>query len=123
MSAYVTAGIHTDHESGSLEELNERLRNGMYVMLRYGSACRELPMLLKGVNEQNSRRCILCADDLQPVTIFEKGDMDENFVYALKMELTLLQLCRWQLLMQRNVSTQMTGEPLHQTKSRYCFSG
>lgn len=33
---------------------------------------------LKGVNEQNSRRCILCADDLQPVTIFEKGDMDEK---------------------------------------------
>ncbi len=53
LSAYVTAGIHTDHESGSLEELKERLRNGMYVMLRYGSACRELPML-KGVNEQNS---------------------------------------------------------------------
>lgn len=78
LSAYVTAGIHTDHESGSLEELKERLRNGMYVMLRYGSACRELPMLLKGVNEQNSRRCILCADDLQPVTIFEKGDMDEK---------------------------------------------
>ena len=78
LSAYITAGIHTDHESGSVEELQERLRNGMYVMLRYGSACKELPMLLKGVTEQNARRCVLCADDLQPVTIFEKGDIDEK---------------------------------------------
>ncbi len=84
LAGYITAGIHTDHESGSVEELKERLRNGMYVMLRYGSACRELPMLLKGVNEQNARRCVLCADDLQPKTIFEKGDMDEKIRICVK---------------------------------------
>jgi adenine deaminase len=47
-------------------------------MLRQGSACKDLLNLLKGLTRQNSRRCVLCSDDLQPRTIFEEGHIDND---------------------------------------------
>lgn len=78
LAAYAAAGIHTDHECSTVEEMQERLRNGMYVQLRQGSACNDLRKLLKGVTPENSRHCLLCSDDRQPVSIFEKGDLDDH---------------------------------------------
>ena len=76
LNAYAAAGIATDHECTTVEELQERIDNGMYVQLRQGSASRELVKLLKGVTPFNSRRCVLCSDDRQPKTIFEEGHLD-----------------------------------------------
>ncbi|MDR2477682.1 MAG: adenine deaminase [Treponema sp.] len=78
LSAYMAGMIHTDHECSTLEEMNRRLEMGMYVMLRQGSACHDLRKLIPGVNAANSRRCVLCADDLQPHTIFEEGHIDND---------------------------------------------
>ncbi len=78
LSAYIASGIMTDHECQTVEEMQERLRKGMYVLLRQGSACKNLRALLKGVNEGNSRRCLLCSDDRQPVSILKNGDLDEH---------------------------------------------
>ena len=75
---YASAGIRTDHESGTLDEMRQRLQNGMYVLLRYGSACTELEQLAAGVTEQNARRCCLCSDDCHPVTVLERGSMDAS---------------------------------------------
>jgi len=75
---YASAGIRTDHESGTLGEMRERLQNGMYVLLRYGSACTELEELAAGVTEENARRCCLCSDDCHPATIFERGSLDAS---------------------------------------------
>lgn len=77
LSGYMAAGIRTDHECGSVDEMKSRLDGGMYVMLRYGSACRELPTLLRGVTPENSRRCLLCSDDRQSLDLLEKGDIDD----------------------------------------------
>jgi adenine deaminase len=79
LSAYMAGMIHSDHECSSPEEMNWRLERGMYVMLRQGSACRDLKNLLPGVTSQNSRRCLLCADDCQPRTILEQGHIDNCF--------------------------------------------
>jgi adenine deaminase len=76
LNAYTAAGVATDHECSTVEEMQERINNGMYVQLRQGSACHNLATLLKGVNAGNSRRCILCSDDRQPKTIFEEGHID-----------------------------------------------
>lgn len=76
--AYISTGVLTDHECSTVEELNESIRNGMYVELRNGSACHDLENLLAGVNEQNSRRCVLCSDDRQPITVFECGDLNNH---------------------------------------------
>lgn len=76
LNAYAAAGVHTDHECSTLEEMKERIENGIYVQLRQGSACHDLARLLKGVTPVNSRRCVLCSDDRQPKTIFEEGHLD-----------------------------------------------
>ncbi|MDR0585115.1 MAG: adenine deaminase [Treponema sp.] len=78
LSAYMAGMIHTDHECSTVEEMQKRLGMGMYVMLRQGSACRDLKKLLPGLTGENSRRCVLCTDDCQPRTIFEEGHIDNH---------------------------------------------
>jgi adenine deaminase len=78
LTAYAAGMIHTDHECSTLEEMNRRLELGMYVMLRQGSACHDLRNLIPGITAQNSRRCMICSDDLQPHSIFEEGHIDNN---------------------------------------------
>lgn len=78
LNAYILPGIHTEHESGSVEDMRDRLERGMYILLRHGSACHELEFLIKEVTEQNSRRCLFCSDDRQPKTILEDGHLDNH---------------------------------------------
>lgn len=78
LDAYCAAGIRTDHECENAEELHSRLRRGMYVMLREGSACNNVLALLCGVTGRNSRRCIFCTDDRQPKSILSEGHINNN---------------------------------------------
>jgi adenine deaminase len=78
LNAYAAASVHTDHECTTIEELEERLSLGMYVMLRQGSACHDLKNLLPGLTLENSRRCVLCSDDYQPRSIFEHGHINND---------------------------------------------
>ncbi|NBK23190.1 MAG: adenine deaminase [Spirochaetia bacterium] len=78
LDAYASTGIKTDHECESAEELHSRVRRGMYVMLREGSACKNVLGLLGGVTQANSRRCLFCTDDRQPKSILEDGHINNN---------------------------------------------
>ena len=78
LNAYMCAEIVGDHECRTLDEMNERISKGMYVLIRQGSACHDLKSLIKGVTPANSRRVLLCSDDCQPKTIFERGHMNGN---------------------------------------------
>lgn len=78
LNAYVSAGILGDHECSTVEEMEARLERGQYILLRQGSACHNLRTLLKGVTEENSRRCLLCSDDRQPKTILQEGHIDNH---------------------------------------------
>ena len=78
LQAYTAAQVLTDHECDTPEAVQEHLRNGMYVMLRNGSACHDLPRLVSTVTAQTLRRFLLCSDDLHPKTIFEKGHLNEH---------------------------------------------
>lgn len=78
LNAYSSARILADHECSTVEEMQDRIDNGMYVLLRQGSACHNLRTLLKGVTSENSRRCLLCSDDRQPKTILEEGHLDNH---------------------------------------------
>ena len=84
LDAYCSASIHTDHECETPEELKQRIRRGMYVMLREGSACRNVLDLLGGVTPANSRRCLFCTDDRQPKTILEEGHINNNVRLSVK---------------------------------------
>ena len=78
LNAYMCVGIVGDHECHTLEEMDERISKGMYVLIREGSACHDLKRLIKCVTRTNSRRVLFCSDDLQPKTIFERGHIDYN---------------------------------------------
>lgn len=84
LNAYAAANIAADHECATLEDMENRLSRGMYVMIRQGSACHNLKTMIKGVNSTNSRRCVLCSDDRQPKTIFEEGHLDNHINMCLE---------------------------------------
>lgn len=75
LCAYAGAGIGSDHECTTLEEAKEKLRMGMHIMIREGSAAKNLDALLPLVNEFNSRNCFLVTDDMDPRDILEKGHL------------------------------------------------
>lgn len=84
INVYGSAGILTDHECVSKEEMIMRLERGMYVMLREGSVAKNLHALLEGVTEQNAHRCLFCTDDKHLDDLIEEGSVDYNIRTAIK---------------------------------------
>ncbi len=84
LMAYISAGISSDHESTSPEEALEKLRSGMYIMIREGTGTKNLCDLLKMVTPENSRRCIFCTDDRHPHDILNEGHI--NFMIKTAIE-------------------------------------
>lgn len=78
LNAYIAAGPANDHECSTLEEAEERLAHGMYLLLREGSVTQDLRKLLPIVNTANSRRCLLSGDDVQAKTAINKGHLDNS---------------------------------------------
>lgn len=76
LSAYIAMGIRSDHESTSAEEALEKLSKGMYVMIREGSAARDLAALVPIVSPRNARRFLLCSDDRHPTDLVREGHID-----------------------------------------------
>ncbi len=76
LQAYIAAGITSDHECTTLEEARERLRLGMYVMIREGTTARNLKDLLPVVTPENARRCLLVTDDRHPADLLDEGHID-----------------------------------------------
>lgn len=95
LDAYIAAGPFTDHECATPEELRERTKRGMYVLLRQGSACHDTERLAKGVDDYNAHLCMFCTDDRQPNSIYEEGDINNNIRLAIKSgvnEITAIQI-------------------------------
>ena len=78
LNAYIAAGPANDHECSTLEEAEERLARGMYLLLREGSVTQDLRKLLPIVNTANSRRCLLSGDDVQAKTAINRGHLDNS---------------------------------------------
>ena len=76
LNAYITAGIENCHESYQLEEGRRKLQLGMSLMIREGSAARNLNALAPLINEFNSPQCMLCTDDRNPWEIAHEGHID-----------------------------------------------
>ncbi len=75
LDAYAALGVNTDHEATTPEEVRTRVARGMYVLLREGSASRDLLRLLPGLTPENMRRCLFCTDDSQVSDILRRGHM------------------------------------------------
>ena len=98
LAAYVASGVSSCHESGSFEEVLAKLRMGMHVQLRQGSAWLNLPGYLPQLVEAgvDTRLCLLCTDDCHPETLVGDGHMDRVLRTAVELGLdpvTALQMC------------------------------
>jgi adenine deaminase len=76
LQAYAAAGIRSDHEAFSIEEGRQRLRAGMWVLIREASAARNLHALLPLVEEFGPARLAFCTDDREPEHIAEEGHVN-----------------------------------------------
>jgi adenine deaminase len=83
LNAYISAGIQTDHESSTLDELIEKTRRGLYVHLREGSQTRNVTDLLPGISDKNRSRILFCTDDKHPEDIANEGHINYNINLAI----------------------------------------
>lgn len=84
LNAYILPGVRTEHECSTAEEAAERLRLGMFIMLREGSAARNVVGLLPAVNAATLSRCLFCTDDRHPEDILHYGHIDNNIRVAIQ---------------------------------------
>jgi len=84
LSAYIAAGIRSDHESVSLDEARDKLRQGMFVMVREGSSEKNLDALLPLVTDKTYKRCMFVVDDRSCVDLLSDGDIDAVVRKAIK---------------------------------------
>ena len=76
LNAYAAAGIRSDHEALTVEEGRERLRAGMWLLIREASMARNLEALLPLVTELGTNRIAFCTDDRDPEDIAENGHIN-----------------------------------------------
>lgn len=84
LTAYVMAGIMTDHECSTTQEMIDRIRLGQYVLLREGSTCKDLLNLIPAITPANARRCVLCTDDREPSDILATGHINKSLRLAVE---------------------------------------
>jgi adenine deaminase len=76
LNAYVSAGIHTDHESVTVAEAREKLARGLYLLIREATNAHNLDALLPLWTPANGRRICFCTDDRQPTDLLTDGGID-----------------------------------------------
>ena len=82
--AYLTAGIRSDHECTTLKEAKEKLKNGMWIMIREGTTARNLRSLIPLVQPKNSRRFLFVTDDRHPKELIEEGHINSMVRQAIQ---------------------------------------
>lgn len=76
LNQYILSGIKTDHECSSKKEALEKIKLGMYVLIREGSAAKNLKDLILAVNDKNFRRFLFCTDDRHLEDLVEEGSIN-----------------------------------------------
>ena len=84
LDSYISAGIQSDHECSQLDEAIEKLSKGQWIMIRQGTAAKNLNELLPLFSEPYSRRCLLVTDDIHPADINNNGEIDNIIRLAIK---------------------------------------
>ncbi|PZF88835.1 adenine deaminase [Listeria ivanovii] len=84
LNNYLAAGIRTDHESTSATEAIDRLRAGMFVMLREGTVGRDLLATIPAVTSKNSHRFCFCTDDKLINDLITEGSINYNIRLAIE---------------------------------------
>ena len=84
LDKYISAGINSDHECSTAEEAVEKLSKGQWIMIRQGSAAKNLEKLLPLFENPYYQRCLLATDDRNPADIIAEGHIDNIVRLAIK---------------------------------------
>lgn len=84
INIYRTAFVLTDHEVTTKEEALDRIRRGMYVMMREGSVAKNTMKVLPAVNEKNARRFFFCTDDKHVDDLLSEGSVNHQVKMAIQ---------------------------------------
>ena len=78
LNAYIASGVRCCHESTRAEDVLEKMRRGMYALMRYGSAWHDMPVIIRAILDNNidDRFACLISDDTHPDTLVEDGHLD-----------------------------------------------
>jgi len=82
LNAYIAAGVMSDHECSTAEEAIEKLKRGQYIMIRQGTAARNLKALLPLFDDKYCGRCLLVTDDKHPGDLIYQGHIDHIITEA-----------------------------------------
>jgi adenine deaminase len=88
LNAYAAAGIRSDHEAYTAEEGRQRLRTGMWLLIREASAARNLEALLPVAREFGPSRIAFCTDDREPEHIVDEGHINSMVRAAVAQGIT-----------------------------------
>jgi adenine deaminase len=94
LCAYAAAGVMSDHECTTLEDARERIRLGMWLMIREGSAARNLEALLPLVKELHPPRVFFVTDDRDPQDLTTRGHIDSMVRQAIALGLDPVEAVR-----------------------------
>ena len=76
LNAYIAAGVYSDHECHDLNDAIAKLERGQFIMIREGTAARNLDALFPLLCDKYAERCMFCTDDKHPSDLLEKGHID-----------------------------------------------
>ena len=85
LNAYIAAGVYSDHECHDLNDAIAKLERGQFIMIREGTAARNLEALMPLLTGKYADRCMFCTDDKHPNDLLEKGHID----YIVKKAISL----------------------------------
>ena len=85
LNAYIAAGVYSDHECQDVKDAIATLERGQFIMIREGTAARNLEALMPLLTGKYADRCMFCTDDKHPNDLLEKGHID----YIVKKAISL----------------------------------
>ena len=89
LMAYAAAGVESDHECVNAEQALEKLRAGMHIMIREGSAAKNLRALAPLINHYNAQFCCFAADDRHPEDLIKEGHINHMVKVAVEAGIDL----------------------------------
>ena len=85
LNAYIAAGVYSDHECHDVKDAIAKLERGQFIMIREGTAARNLEAVMPLLTGKYADRCMFCTDDKHPNDLLEKGHID----YIVKKAISL----------------------------------
>ena len=85
LNTYIAAGVYSDHECHDVKDAIAKLERGQFIMIREGTAARNLEALMPLLTGKYADRCMFCTDDKHPNDLLEKGHID----YIVKKAISL----------------------------------